>query len=93
MTDQTDPTCPDMPGDTVLEVIRDLRTMARRQFEIALNTAPDRGVDIRDHYARGGAFEAAAAIVADAVDLNAADVDPEPIEHGWDTWRPRAKPT
>lgn len=84
---------PDLDGETVAQVVADLRMMARRSFTLALNMRPDQGVDMRDHYTRGGAFEAAAAIVADAVGLDATDIDPTPVEDGWDVWRPRASPT
>lgn len=72
---------PAIDHDDAIQLICDLRTLARRQFTAALNTTT--GVEMREAYARGGAFEVAAAIVADAIDLDANEVDPEPIDDGW----------
>lgn len=72
---------PAIDHDDTIQLICDLRTLARRQFTVALNITS--GVEMREAYARGGAFEVAAAIVADAIDLDANEVDPEPIDDGW----------
>ena len=72
---------PAIDHDDAIQLICDLRTLARRQFTVALNIT--NGVEMREAYARGGAFEVAAAIVADAIDLDANEVDPEPIDDGW----------
>lgn len=66
----------DIPGADALTMVARLRAMARAEFRRAAN-AP-RGVDPREHYARGGALEAAAAIVADA-----ADIEVIPIDESW----------
>ena len=67
---------PAIDHDDAIQLICDLRTLARRQFTAALNITS--GVEMREAYARGGAFEVAAAIVADAN-----EVDPEPVDDGW----------
>lgn len=77
---------PAIDHDDAIQLICDLRTLARRQFTAALNITS--GVEMREAYARGGAFEVAAAIVAaaivaDAIDLDANEVDPEPVDDGW----------
>lgn len=72
---------PAIDHDDAIQLICDLRTLARRQFTVALNITS--GVEMREAYARGGAFEVAAAIVADAIDLDANEVDPEPVDDGW----------
>lgn len=72
---------PAIDHDDAIQLICDLRTLARRQFTVALNITS--GVEMREAYARDGAFEVAAAIVADAIDIDANKVDPEPIDDGW----------
>lgn len=64
----------DIPGHDALTIVARLRAMARREFRRAANAT--RGVDPRENYARGGALEAAAAIVADAADIDATEVIP-----------------